>query len=124
MYYDYAHHPTEIIATINALRLLTAQPLTVVFRPHTFSRTKALWRDFVASLSLADRVILCDVFPARESPIEGVSSSELARAIGSSAIYLAEENVIEYIDLYTTGAVILMGAGDLEKIKKSITNGG
>ena len=123
IYYDYAHHPTEIVASINALKLLTGQPLTVVFRPHTFSRTRDLWREFVGALSLADYLVLCDIFPAREEPIEGISSPALAKEIGSKAIHLPEDKILEYIDLHTEGAVVLMGAGDLENIRKSIIKG-
>lgn len=124
VYYDYAHHPTEIAASINTLKSITNQPLTVVFKPHTFSRTRDLWREFISALSLADRVILCDIFSARETPIEGISSSRLADEIGRRAVYLPDEEVVEYLDLHTKGAIALMGAGDLEKIRKRIINGG
>ena len=124
VYYDYAHHPTEIAASINTLKSITNQPLTVVFKPHTFSRTRDLWREFISALSLADRVILCDIFSARETPIEGISSRRLADEIGRRAVYLPDEEVVEYLDLHTKGAIALMGAGDLEKIRKRIINGG
>ncbi len=120
IYYDYAHHPTEIAAAINALKSLTRRPITVVFRPHTYSRTKALWRDFVASLSLADHIILCDIFAAREQPVDGVTSQNLAKAIGVKATYCSEEKIIKHIDLHTDGTIVLMGAGDLERVKKEL----
>lgn len=120
VYYDYAHHPTEIRAAIGALKSLTGRPLTVLFRPHTYSRTQSLWREFVGALSLADYIVLSDIFAARESAIDGVSSSRLAEDIGSKAKYLPDGEILEYIDLYTKGAIVLMGAGDLEKIKKDI----
>ncbi len=122
VYYDYAHHPTEISASINALRQLTDHPLTVVFKPHTFSRTKALWTEFCASLSLADYTVVTDIYPARESPIEGITSQRLAREIGKNAIYCPDEDVIQEIDFHTRGAIVLMGAGDFKKIKQSIKN--
>lgn len=120
VYYDYAHHPTEIKASIDALKLLTHGPLTVVFRPHTFSRTQGLWNEFCGSLSLADYTLLTDIYPAREAPIEGVTSQALAEAIGSSARYCRDEEILTNIDLYTRGAIVLMGAGDLEEIKRNI----
>ena len=119
VYYDYAHHPTEIKASIDALKSLTQSPLTVVFRPHTFSRTKSLWNELCGSLSLADHLLITDVYPAREEPIEGVNSPNLAEEIGSSARYCRDE-ILTNIDLYTRGAIVLMGAGDLDEIKRKI----
>ena len=119
VFYDYAHHPTEISASINALKIYTRQPLTVVFKPHTFSRTKSLWREFCDSLSLADHLIITDIFPARESPIEGISSERLAADI-YNALYCPDEHILSAIDLYTQGTIVLMGAGNYDKIKKEI----
>jgi UDP-N-acetylmuramate--alanine ligase len=119
VYYDYAHHPTEISASINALKAVTRQPLTVVFKPHTFSRTQSLWREFCASLSLADYLIITDIFPARESPIDGITSERLALEI-KNAIYSPDNSVALATDLYTHGAIVLMGAGNFDIIKKEI----
>ena len=121
VYYDYAHHPTEIRASINCLKMLTKGPVTVVFKPHTFSRTASLWDDFCSALSLADRVILTDIYPARESPIDGITSERLAEQIGDKAIYSPDEDILTSLDLYTSGVIVLMGAGDFEKIKKMVT---
>ena len=120
VYYDYAHHPTEIKATIDALKLVTRGQLTVVFRPHTFSRTKSLWEEFKGALSAADFVILTDIFPAREEAIEGVSSDRLAASIGNKAEYCKITEILKQIDMHTEGAIVLMGAGDLEEIKRNI----
>lgn len=120
VYYDYAHHPTEIRATVDALKMLTRQPVTVVFKPHTFSRTQSLWSDFVGALSLADHPIITDIFPAREEPIEGITSQRLASDIGSRAIYCPDCEVAEVVDLYTRGPILLMGAGSFKEIRKSI----
>lgn len=119
VYYDYAHHPTEILASINALKSSVRQPLTVVFKPHTFSRTKSLWNDFCSALSVADYLIITDIFPARESPIPEISSDRLASEI-SGAVYCTDEDVCSYLDMSTNGAIVLMGAGSYEKIKKFI----
>lgn len=119
IYYDYAHHPTEIAASITALKTLTASPLTVIFKPHTYTRTKDLWHNLRSSLSLADYLILLDIYPAREEPIENVTSERLAGEI-PGAIYCRDEDVIRALDLRTGGAVVLMGAGDVEKIKMQI----
>lgn len=120
IYYDYAHHPTEIAATLNALRQMTLGPITVVFKPHTFSRTASLWQDFCTSLLLADYAVITDIYPAREEPIEGITSQRLAAEIGKGALYSPDDSVSDAVDLYTRGAIVLMGAGNFEKIKTTI----
>ena len=123
IYYDYAHHPTEIAANITALKLTVKEPLTVVFKPHTFSRTASLWDDFCSALSLADKVIVTDIYPAREAPIEGINAKRLAEAIGSSAEYSPDSEVYARLDDQShRGAVVLMGAGDMEDIKYEVLN--
>ena len=123
VFLDYAHHPTEIAASLNALGELLGDAVTVVFMPHTYSRTKALWNEFISSLSIADYVVLCDIFAAREREIEGISSERLALDIGPKAKYCSDEELIYYLDLQTGGAIVLMGAGNFEKIKNSILKG-
>ena len=120
VYYDYAHHPTEIECGINTLRLISGGEITVVFKPHTYTRTASLWADFSAALSLADHVILTDIYPAREEPIAGVSSERLAADIGERAIYSRDADVSEIVDLQTSGIIVVMGAGDTEKIKNQL----
>ncbi len=116
VYYDYAHHPKEIAAAIDAVRERHGE-CTVVFCPHTFSRTKSLWNDFIHTLCKAEFTILMDIYPAREKPIDGITSEKLAEAIGNSAVRLDECDVLSYTLEATRGAVILMGAGDLESVK-------
>ena len=120
VFYDYAHHPTEIAASINTVRGMTGGEVTVVFKPHTYSRTKSLWEDFRLSLSLADRIILTDIYPAREAPISGVSSARLAGEIGSFATFCHDCDVAKTLDRTSRGAIILMGAGDMENIKNDV----
>jgi UDP-N-acetylmuramate--alanine ligase len=120
VYYDYAHHPTEIAANINALRLMTGERITVVFKPHTFTRTQAFWEGFRASLSLADHVVLTDIYPAREEPIPGVNSRRLAQEIGGRATFLPDYEVASYVLAHTDGVIVVMGAGDMEIIKNDI----
>ncbi len=123
IYYDYAHHPTEISAGINTLKMLYKEPLTVVFKPHTFTRTLSLWEDFCNSLSLADRVLLTDIYPAREKPIEGINSRRLAEDIGLNAEYCPDPEVVGRLDSqHIKGPVVLMGAGDLDAVKYDIFN--
>ena len=119
VYYDYAHHPTEISAAINALRSFALGRLCVVFKPHTYSRTAALWNDFCASLSLADDLIITDIYAAREEKIDGITAENLARSI-DGAIYLQDDLVAEKIRRTNCQSVVLMGAGDMEGIKNSL----
>ena len=120
IYYDYAHHPTEIAASINALKLFTENHVTVIFKPHTYSRTECFWEDFRSALSLADNVILTDIYPAREDPIDGIDSRRLADEIGTKAMFCADNEVVSYLDMHTHGTVIIMGAGDMDSIKSDI----
>ncbi len=122
VYYDYAHHPTEIAASINAIKMLTHDLVTVIFKPHTYSRTASLWEDLKTALSLADHVILTPIYPAREEAIEGITSAGLAREIGARAKFSEDDEILRYLDLYTHGTIVVMGAGDMEKIKKDVLN--
>lgn len=111
VYYDYAHHPTEIRAVINALRM-QAGAITVIFTPHTYTRTRDLWDDFVSALSLADFVILTDIYAAREARIQSVNSERLATAIGERATYSSPEKITAALDNKTYGDIVVMGAGE------------
>ncbi len=120
LYFDYAHHPSEIKASIRAIKSL-GEEVTVIFRPHTYSRTKGLWEDFKNSLSLAENVIILDIDAVREKEMDGVSSDRLAREIGAK--YSPDEAALcELLDM-THGKIILMGAGEVEKAKKHLTKG-
>ena len=88
IYDDYAHHPTEVAATLEALRELEPKRLIAVFQPHLYSRTKALAERFGAALAAADAVGVLDVYPAREEPVgelAGVSGLDVARATADHA---------------------------------------
>lgn len=123
VFYDYAHHPSEISAVICALRERYGT-VTLIFRPHTFSRTKSLWSQFVNSLSMADRVVLLDIYPAREDAIDGVNSYRLAEEI-PSAVYCAEtSDAVRLATCEPSGAVALVGAGEVEDIKKALLKKG
>jgi UDP-N-acetylmuramate--alanine ligase len=78
---DYGHHPTEIRATLEAARGCGYDRLLVLFQPHRYSRTKALWNDFCQAFNQADLLVLTDIYPASELPIPGVTSEGLAEAI-------------------------------------------
>ncbi len=115
VYYDYAHHPTEVTAACESLRLMSDKPLCAVFRPHTYSRTAALWDAFVQALRPFDALLLTDIYPARESAMEGITSERLAAAVGAHARYVPLAALAAALpsDAYTT---VLMGAGDLRAL--------
>ncbi len=115
VYYDYAHHPTEIRAGIKALKAHTGRPVTVVFTSHTYSRTKALWQDFVSALSLADYKIIGEISGIREEKIKGVSGEALAIAVGGEFCKGAKFLLPQ---LYRTeGDIVIMGAADMKWAK-------
>lgn len=115
LFYDYAHHPTEIAAAVSTLRAMSPAPLTVVFCPHTYSRTASLWDGFVTALSAADRVFLAPIFPARETPIPGITSEALAAAIGPAAAALPPEEIVTALSP-AEGTVAVLGAGNLDTV--------
>ena len=100
--------------------MLTRETVTVIFKPHTYSRTQSLWDELKTALSLADNLILTPIYPAREEAIAGVSSERLAYEIGSRAKFLEDDDILRHLDLNTHGAIVIMGAGDMDKIKKDV----
>lgn len=118
VYYDYAHHPTEIEAVISALKEQYGS-ITVIFCPHTFSRTYSLWNDFIEALSKADFTILLDIYPAREKPIDGVDSKSLAASI-TGAVYTTPDKAADIASSHPSGAIALLGAGDVESVKQRL----
>ena len=120
VYYDYAHHPTEIEHSIKTVKEITGGEVTVIFKPHTYSRTAGLMADFVRALSLADRVLLCEISAIREKEIPGVNSSRLAGMIGSMAKKISEENITEELSDAPCDAIIIMGAANLDTVKEKI----
>ena len=123
---DYAHHPTEIAATLAAAKNYPHKKIWVVFQPHTYSRTKALFDDFVKALSAADHVVLADVYAAREKDTLGISSNDLCEAIksyGTFADYFGSFDEIENFLLQNCSPgdlLITMGAGDIVKVADSL----
>ena len=122
VYYDYAHHPSEIGAVIDALRERYGS-LTVIFRPHTYSRTQSLWREFISALSKADFTILLDIYPAREKSIEGVDSKILANLI-KNCTYATMRDAALLATSYRVGAIALLGAGEVDEVKRDLVGFG
>ena len=115
VYDDYAHHPGELSATIDAVRTMEPKRLIVAFQPHTYTRTKALFNDFVRELRKPDLVILTDIYAARERNTVGVSSAQLQEQIAGSVYCPTLPEVTEYLrSIAQPGDVILtVGAGDI-----------
>lgn len=125
---DYAHHPTEIRATLAAARQVFPGKVTAVFQPHLFSRTRDLLGDFAAALAMADRVLVLPIYAAREQPLPGVSHELLAaRIVGSSVHVLASlDDAVALLTAqsYHDGDVILtLGAGDVDRIAHALVRG-
>ena len=123
---DYAHHPTEITATLNAALNYPHKTLWCIFQPHTYTRTKAFLHEFAKALTISDRIILADIYAAREKDTLGISSVTLQKEIqnlGHECFYLSSFEEIENFVLKncTKGDLLItMGAGDVVKIGENL----
>ncbi len=124
---DYAHHPTEVETTLRTAKELYARRVIVVFQPHLFTRTRDFADRFAEALSIADKCLLADIYPAREKPIEGVTSELIARRanqmkIGDFSLIGPRDNAAaEVMKIARPGdMVITMGAGSITLEKKNI----
>ena len=123
---DYAHHPTEINAVHQAVReLYPNQKVLAIFQPHLFSRTKDFVDDFAKSLSQFDEILLMDIYPARELPMEGITSSWLLSKIeNKNKKLVSKSNLIPSILESEAKIIVTIGAGDIgelvSKIKSSL----
>lgn len=119
---DYAHHPEELRALITSAKaLFPGRQCTVIFQPHLFSRTRDLADGFAESLSLADEVILLPIYPARELPIEGVTSGILAEKITAPVQIMEKEAVLDWLKKTPVPLLITAGAGDIDQLKGPIS---
>ena len=120
---DYAHHPTEINALVSSVRMMyPAKRIIGLFQPHLFSRTRDFFEGFITELSKLDEVILMPIYPAREEPIDGVTSEALLEKIrcGKKQL-LTHEQALLYLQEITEGVILTIGAGDIDKIVKPLT---
>lgn len=119
---DYAHHPTEIRATLHAASKLPHKKIWCVFQPHTYSRTEKLFDQFTESFVNADEIIITETFAAREKPSDGIASEVLANALvskGHSCRYIPEfDQIVEFLrkNIQPGDIVLTMGAGDIFKV--------
>ena len=122
---DYAHHPAEIKQSISSIKALyPGKKVTVVFQPHLYTRTRDFYKEFAASLSLADEVILLDIYPARELPIDGVTSQLIFDCLENkaSAIMCKKEDLTDIIAKREIEVLITLGAGDIDNMVPQIYN--
>jgi len=125
---DYAHHPTEIRATLSAAKSGSFRRIFAVFQPHRYTRTSHFFDDFALAFNLADVVLMLDIYPAGENPIEGITTPALIEKLKSfghkDAIYAPN---FEMIESYITGnakpgdAVVVMGAGSVTKLSDTLS---
>lgn len=121
---DYAHHPKEIYQSAKSIReLYKDRKITAIFQPHLYTRTRDFYKDFAEALSQLDEVILCDIYPAREQPIPGVTSKliydNLKPNVKKSMIH--KEDVLELVRNRDFDVLIVLGAGDLDNYVPQIT---
>ena len=119
IYDDYGHHPTEVLTTLNGAKGIAKNRLICLFQPHTYSRTKELFDGFTAAFEAADKVFLSDIYAARETDDGSVSSSMLAEAIGTKAVYsgdLSSSAKMLREELSEGDTLVVMGAGDIYKV--------
>lgn len=119
---DYAHHPEELRACINSVRqMYPTKKLTVIFQPHLFSRTKDFAQEFSEVLSLADQLIVMDIYPARELPIAGVDANLILNQVSIANKQLAsKENLMEKLANMDIELLLTVGAGDIDTMVKPI----
>ncbi len=121
---DYAHHPQEIRRSVESVRQLYAdKKITAIFQPHLYSRTRDFCDDFAESLSLLDEVVLCDIYPAREEPIPGVTSKLIYDRLrpGVAKAMVRKEDVVDYVRDHEFEVLVVLGAGDIDDYVPQIT---
>ncbi len=113
---DYAHHPRELGAAISSVRaMFPARHLTAIFQPHLYTRTRDLYDGFAEALSMADEVVLLPIYPARELPIEGVTTELIARELTAPYRIVELEELAQTIEQMTTDVVVSFGAGSIDR---------
>ena len=122
---DYAHHPAEIKQSISSIKALYPdKKVTAVFQPHLYTRTRDFYKEFAESLSLADEVILLDIYPARELPIDGVTSKLIYDNIvaGKTKSLCSKEELLDLLEKKNIEVLITLGAGDIDNMVPQIYN--
>ena len=121
---DYAHHPQEILQSAKSIRALYAnRHITALFQPHLYTRTRDFYKEFADSLSILDEVVLCDIYPAREQPIPGVSSQLIYDHLrpGVERSLVSKADVLNFVAHRDFDVLIVLGAGDLDDLVPEMT---
>ena len=120
---DYAHHPKEIAAAISSMRnIFPGRKLTAVFQPHLYTRTRDFADEFAESLSMVDKLILLDIYPAREEPIPGVSSEIIFRNVTApQKVLIRKEELMDYLAGEQIELLVTFGAGNIDRYISPIT---
>ena len=120
---DYAHHPEELEATITSVkRMFPERHLTAIFQPHLYTRTRDLYREFAAALSLADEVVLVPIYPAREEPIEGICSELIGEYVTAPWHICEREALAADLGAAKTDVVVSFGAGNIDVYCEAIAS--
>jgi UDP-N-acetylmuramate--alanine ligase len=121
---DYAHHPAEIEAFLSSVKALyPGRHITGIFQPHLFSRTRDFAKGFAESLSLLDRLLLLDIYPARELPIEGVNAEMVLEKVSiEDKVLVSKKDILELLTKLNTDIVVTIGAGDIDTLVGPIKN--
>ena len=121
---DYAHHPKEIYQSAKSIKqVYNNRHITAIFQPHLYTRTRDFYKDFAEALSQLDEVILCDIYPARELPIPGVTSQLIydRLAPGVKKQMIKKDEVLDFIKSRDFDVLVILGAGDLDNYVPEIT---
>jgi UDP-N-acetylmuramate--alanine ligase len=121
---DYAHHPKEIYQSAKSIReLYKDKHITAIFQPHLYTRTRDFYKDFADALSQLDEVVLTEIYPAREAPIEGVTSQLIFDNLkpGVKKEMIQKDKVLDYVKTHQFEVLIVLGAGDLDNQVPQIT---
>lgn len=120
---DYAHHPKELWESISSVReLYPEKKITGIFQPHLYTRTRDFAEEFATSLNLLDEVILLDIYPARELPIEGVTSEIILKNLQVPSKLCKKEELLEVLREKDFEVLLTLGAGDIDKLVEPIKN--
>ncbi len=120
---DYAHHPAELASAISSMRdIFPGRRLTAIFQPHLYTRTRDFAQEFAAALSLVDKLILLDIYPAREEPIPGVTSEMIFKDVTApEKVLLKKEELMDYLSDEPLDVLVTFGAGNIDRFIEPIT---
>ncbi len=120
---DYAHHPAELASAISSIRdIFPGRKITGIFQPHLYTRTRDFAQEFAQSLSLVDKLILLDIYPAREDPIPGVTSEMIFKDVTApEKVLIKKEELMDYLSDEPLDVLVTFGAGNIDRFIEPIT---